>query len=100
MYHRSSRKGRLCSLLLTTLTLQRTQLMGKEPHMGQSQLCIKRQMLLEKPSHPAWNLVRQRTYRFFRIMFPSSHAANQSLGQTGERTSLWSTTQVFLHHMN
>ena len=84
MYHRSSRKVPLSSLLLTTLILRRTQPMGKEPRMGQSLQYIKRPMLLENTSHPAWNLARRRTYWFFHIMFPSSHAANQNLDHTVE----------------
>ena len=84
MYHRSSRKVPLSSLLLTTPILRRTQPMGKEPRMGQSLQYIKRPMLLENTSHPAWNLARRRTYWFFHIMFPSSHAANQNLDHTVE----------------
>ena len=73
---------------------------GKVTTHGTITAVYQRQMLLEKPLHPVCNFVRHTTCRFFSIMFPSSHVVNQRLGQTGEQTSLRSTTQVSLHHMN
>ena len=60
MYHRPQEKYR-CLLCYWTPILWRIQPMGKEPRMGQSLQYIKRPMLLENTSHPAWNLARQRT---------------------------------------